>query len=339
MEKHYKRSINNKEEQQMKKTLSVIVSIAIVMLAGCNSKNSENKSQNENRSGTAKMDSDSQSTQKNANILSGNWTTSNDVQSEITQVAKEKGTNMIDFIKSMGGKMTTSKNVEVYSLPNSKTCFTIPVVFNQEDPVANMRDFIDVVKEISDRLFMKPKIEDKKMGIFLGFAPDGNAVCGMSMYPQEQVFSLKGIDFMSVKAEAYSKAFDKIVKESTGKSSINEWDYYSFRSVTKPETGVLGDVCDRTIVCVAGTTIISLYKFKKEGFESTLLSNKVMAEQIFSAVTENEESQKIMKIGFSVNTVWFNSAGKRIMTEMARKIQSGEINKDRKWYNGYAMPQ
>jgi hypothetical protein len=274
------------------------------------------------------------------NPLNENWITSNDVELGIAQKAKEEETGLIEFIKRMDGKKvtTSNKNVSVYSLANSKTCLTIPVVFNQDEPIANMRDFVAVVNEISEQLFMKPQLKDKLMGIFLGLTSDGEAVCGLSMYPQEQVFSLRGLDFMSENADIYRDAFDTLVKEKTRKKNINEWDYFIYRSLKKPEFGNLTETCERVLIPVAGTTIISLYKFK-DGFEDLLLSNKYMAESIFSVVSENEESKQILNIGFSVNTIWFNSSGNRIMAELARKLPSGKISKERKWYNGYSEPK
>jgi len=272
--------------------------------------------------------------------LNENWNNSNDVQSGFTKKAEEKGVGLIDFIKAMDEKIatTSNKNVSVYSLKQNKTCLTISVVFKQEEPVANMRDFVEVVNEVSQQIFVQPKLENKLLGIFLGFTPDGEAVCGFSMYPQEQVFSLMGFDFLSPKADIYRKAFDTLVKEKTGKESISELDYFIFRSMQKPDFGNLGDLCDRAIIGVAGTTMIELYTFKNGG-EDAILSNKNIAETIFSAVSKSDERKQIMDTGFSVNAIWFNSTNKRIMAELARKLPSGEISVERKWYNGYSMPK
>lgn len=276
---------------------------------------------------------------KDVITLNENWDNSNDVQSGFTQKAEDKGIGLIEFIKSMDGKIvtTSNKNVSVYSLKHSKTGLTISVVFNQDEPLANMRDFIEVVNEVSQQIFAKPKLENKLIGIFLGLTPDGEGVCGLSMYPQEQIFSLTGFDFLHEKANKYREAFDTLVKEKNGKKSISEWDYFIFRSILKPEFGNLGETCDKAIIGVASTTLIELYKFK-DGFENSLLSNKYLAESIFSAVADREDSQQVMKTGFSVNTIWFNSSNKRIMAEMARRLSSGEIKKERKWYNGYSLP-
>jgi len=273
--------------------------------------------------------------------LNENWTNPTDVQSGFAQKAKEKGDGLIDFIKSMDAKKvtTSNRNVSVYSLQNSKNCLTICVVFNQDNPLANMRDFVGVANEIGRQIFTQPKkIEDKMMGIFLGLTPDGEAVCGFSMYPQIQVFSLAGFDFMSGKAYKYRDAYDALIKEKSRKNDISEWDYFFYRSSMEPELGNLGDVCDRAMIGVANTTMMELYKFRN-GFENTLLSNKAMSEQIFSAVTNREVSHQIMKMGLSINTIWFDGAGKRIMAEMARQLPSGKIEKERKWYNGYKAPE
>jgi hypothetical protein len=319
----------------MNKKLSILVSISIttMMLAGCTSKNAETYPKSENAGTNGAQLNSTQSENVGTN----------DVQSKITQKAKEDNTGSINFIRSLGNKITVSnKNVEVYSLPlfpQNKTCMAIPVVFHQDNPVANMRDFVEVVNEISEQIFIKPKLKDKLMGIFLGFTPDGESVCGLSMYPQEQIFSLEGIDFISEKANTYRQAFDALIKKKTGKTSISEWDYFTFRSmVPLSEVENLSDAGERTIVGIAGTTIISLYKIKGE-IADLILSNKNMAEQIFSAPAENDDSKSIMKTGFSVNTVWFDDSGNRIMAEMARQLSDGKIKRERKWYNGYFMPK
>ncbi|MDR1221953.1 MAG: hypothetical protein LBL07_03620 [Tannerella sp.] len=329
----------------MNKKLSILVliSIATMMFTGCNSKNAETHSRSENAGANDVPSSITQKAKESGKSSIGSENVStNDVQSSITEKAKESGNGMIDLIRSWGEKIAASnKNVEVYSLPllpQTKTCMTIPVVFHRDDPVANMRDFIEVVNEISEQIFIKPKLEDKMMGIFLGFAPDGEAVCGLSMYPQEQVFSLEGIDFTSEKAAVYRQAFNTLVKNKTGKTNICEWDCFIFRSMKPSKIEDLSDMGERTVTGVAGTTIISLYKLES-GIANLLLSNKNMLEQIFSASSESNDSKAIMKTGFPVSTVWFDGSGKRIMAEMARQLPDGKIRKERKWYNGYSMPQ
>ncbi|MDR2473807.1 MAG: hypothetical protein LBD53_09670 [Tannerella sp.] len=275
------------------------------------------------------------------NSFNEDWVTPNDVETGIGKKSQEKNIGVLEFIKLLDAKKvtTSNKNVLLYSLPNSKTCLTIPVVFKQDEPITNMSDFIAVANEVSEKLFMKPKLKDKLMGIFLGFTSDGESVCGLSMYPQEQVFSLRGFDFMTEKADLYRDAFDALVKEKSRKSEITEWDYFIFRSMVNPEQRKMGEMCDQALICVAGATMIELLKFTTRSFEEALLSNKQMAEKIFSAITEKKDSQQIMGLGFSVNTIWFNSRGNRIMAELARKLPSGEIKKERKWYNGYSEPK
>jgi hypothetical protein len=270
------------------------------------------------------------------------WNNSGEALSGVTQIAEEEGVGMIDFIKKHfdGKSITTSnKNVMLFSYEQKKNSIVAPIIFLKDEPVDNMRDFIDVVNECSQQIFTKPKLDYKKVAIFLGFSSDGKAVCGFSMYPTEQVFSLKGFDFLSQDNSKYSDALDFLVKEKTGKNTISEWDYFIFRSIGKPEVAEFTPGCERTLIFVAGTTIMSLYKFEDNDLKNLIISNRGAAESIFSSVAENQESKLILNSGFSINTIWFDNRGKRIMAELARKLPNGEINRERKWYNDYKMPQ
>jgi hypothetical protein len=324
------------------------MSLAVVLLAGCKLGNADRHSEDKNQAPQQppvaaerkEVRPKSEPVKAKEERLNENWLSSNDVKSGITEKTKEKGVEVVDFLKLIDEKLITSsnKNVGVYSFKQNKSCALAAVVFLRDDPQENMRDFIQVVNECSKQLFIEPDLEDKLMGIFLGFSTDGEAVCGFSMYPQEQVFSLKGFDFVSEKASLYQKGYDALVREKTGKKSISEWDYFLFRSEMTSDPENLSDLMDRIHVGIAGPNMMTLYKLRG-GTIDLLLQNKATAEALFSATTDNQTSKDIMGIGFSINTLWFDSGGKRIMAELARKLPSGKIDKERKWYNGYSMPK
>jgi hypothetical protein len=298
----------------MKKRIVSLVVIACLVF-GCKSGNREIKLQNENQ----------------ANSIALN---------EIDDIQTSEGKDLIEFVKRKNGNMvtTSNKNVEIYSLPPyaNNNYLTIFVVFKQENPVENMRDFVEIVNEVSDQIFNEPrKLEDKKFGIFIGLTSEGEHVCGFSMFPQIQIFSLKGFDFTleSEKADVYRKAYDTLIKEKIGKNSISEWDYFTFRSMVEIDDDVW------KFIEIAGATMTFLYKLSKFDDINVILSNKDIAEKIFSVSVKGADSKQIIEIGFGVCSVWFDDANRRIMAEIAWQLPNGEIKKEREWYNGYKMPE
>jgi hypothetical protein len=211
---------------------------------------------------------------------------------------------------------------------------TVYVIFNSNNTKTNMQAFIKIIDETAEKL-----VREYQDYVYYAFDYDNQMVLAYTVEPSEQVFNVEGYHFYvngkSSDANVdcpYRRAYANIVKEKRGVNTLTEWDYYMFRNKLPIDEKGDGSIIGGEVI-IGTSAIMEVVKTNWD----LILDDKRKFEEFIKIFEEREEIQEIIK-EYSVGIVWFNDAGQRILAEVITK-NSGNLEIDRRWYNGYKMPK
>lgn len=257
---------------------------------------------------------------------------------DVVQPAGKKGKlpdkSLVENIRNTDQKLISVKNAyaNVYSSVLSGTP-TVFVIFNSNNTKANMQAFIKIIDESAEELVKKYKDYT-----YYAFDENNNMVLAYSGLPTDLFFSVEGYYFyvdgkpseMDVNCP-YRSAFQAIVKESRGVQSLTEWDYFMFR--TRMPVDEEENSATTNGLILLGTS--ALAEVVKTDWELIFRMGQFDA---FVQIFENRENMQDYIANMQFGIILFNPEGKRVMTETI----TGSINnrkRERKWHNGYRMPE
>jgi hypothetical protein len=255
---------------------------------------------------------------------------------------KESEFTMMNFFEELDQKLFNLKSdhARIFSIRINDPQPVIVVVFNEENPLANVQVFLDIINESGEDLAKK-----YKGGTLIAYTTDFEHVMSYYGGTADQIFILEGIHFYDNKNEVsetensvYKNAYIEIVKKKRNKTKLTDWDHYMFRNrLPEPEKkdnkqagpAVLGSSALIEVLCVEWDLI------ERMGVASSNVKES------FLKIPEERESAKTVMEKAVYGIVWFNiDDGRRIMAEtLSTDEKTGKIIKERRWYNGYSGPK
>jgi hypothetical protein len=266
---------------------------------------------------------------------------------KITSSLQEEGEGFscVKFLENLDENMFDVRrdNARIFSFRLQNSHPLIVVVFNGTDPSDNVNVFLDIMEETGEDLAKK-----YKGGEYIGFTSDCSLKMNYYGGTAEQVFNLYGMRFYvdneelsETESNDYKNAYIQLIKRKLKKDELTDWDYYMFRNrFPEPKKNADAEALGlQSGPAILGTSaLIEVLRVDWEMLTITAAAYNII--ESFLKIPEERESIKTILEAAVYGVIWFDKEGKRVMAEtLAKDKTTGEITKDRRWYNGYSMPK